>query len=188
MKSIPRLCRCGLCYFAISCCMWLTDLLPASGQFPGGFSQVHFDGTFVILGQHILDTSDIGVLLQETNPNFQNLPKSNGKDISWDSDGVRYTTDSKNLKITWVFDPAFLHSMGGHPSHVFQGKLSIFDIEIVRNKPVPKDLLSKDGFAAVGDHLPRYYRLEKNGWKINIITDRDRHPEAVSLEHSLSPD
>jgi hypothetical protein len=95
MKSMPRLCRCGLCYFSISCCILFTGLLPAWGQFPGGFSKVHFDGTFVILGQHILDTSDIGVLLQETNPNFQNLSKSNEKDISWDSDGVRYTADSK---------------------------------------------------------------------------------------------
>jgi hypothetical protein len=30
--------------------------------------------------------------------------------------------------------------------------------------------------------------VEKNGWKIIIITDRDRDPEAVTLEHSLSPD
>jgi hypothetical protein len=49
-------------------------------------------------------------------------------------------------------------------------------------------LLSKYGFEAAGDHVPRYYQLEKNGWKINIITDRDRDPEAVTLEHSLSPD
>jgi hypothetical protein len=188
MMSIPKLFQRGFCYFAISCCTWFTGLLTASGQSPGGFSQVHFDGTFLILGQHILDTSDIGVLLQETNANFQILPKSNGKDVSWDSDGVRYTTDSQNLKITWVVEPAFLHSMGGHPLQVFQGKLSIFDIEIALNKSVSKNLLSKDGFAAVGDHLPRYYRLEKNGWKINIITDRNRNPEAVTLEHSLNPD
>jgi hypothetical protein len=165
-----------------------TGLLPAWGQFPGGFSEVHFDGRFLILGQHILDTSDIGVLFQETNEHFQNLSKSNGKDLSWDSDGVRYTEDSKGLKITWVLAPDFLHSMDGHPTNFFKGKLSIFDIEIVRNKPVPTDLLSKYGFEAAGDHVPRYYQLEKNGWKINIITDRDRDPEAVTLEHSLSPD
>lgn len=64
--------------------MMFTGLLPAWGQSPGGFSEVHFDGTFLILGQHILDTSDIGVLLQETNEHFQNLSKSNGKDLSWD--------------------------------------------------------------------------------------------------------
>jgi len=143
--------------------MMFTGLLPAWGQSPGGFSEVHFDGTFVILGQHILDTSDIGVLLQETNPDFQNLSKSNGKDLSWDSDGVRYTSDSKDLKITWVLDPDFLHYMEGHPTHVFKGKLSIFEIEIVRNKPVPTDLLTKYGFEAAGDHAPRYYQLEKNG-------------------------
>jgi hypothetical protein len=152
------------------------------------FSEVHFDGTFVILGQHILDTSDIGVLLQETNQDFQNLSKSNGKDLSWDSDGVRYTADSKDLKITWVLDPDFLHYMDGHPTHAFKGKFSIFEIEIVQNRPVPTDLLSKYGFEAAGDYVPRYYQLEKNGWKINIITDRDRNPEAVTLEHSLSPD
>ena len=165
-----------------------TGLLPALGQFPGGFSEVHFDGTFVILGQHILDTSDIGVLLQETNQDFQNLSKSNGKDLSWDSDGVRYTADSKNLKITWVIASDFLRYMDGHPTHVFKGKFSIFEIEIVQNRPVPTDLLSKYGFEAAADHVPRYYQLEKNGWKINIITDRDRNPEAVTLEHSLSPD
>jgi hypothetical protein len=185
---MPRLYRCGLCYFSISCCILFTGLLPAWGQFPSGFSKVHFDGTFVILGQHILDTSDIGVLLQETNPNFQNLSKSNGKDISWDSDGLRYTADSKNLKITWVLDPAFLHYTDGHPKHVFQGTFSIFEIELVRNKPVRTDLLSKYGFKMAGDHVPRYYRLEKNGWKINVITDRDQNPEAVTLEHSVSPD
>lgn len=149
---------------------------------------MHFDCTFVILGQHILDTSDIGVLLQETNQDFQNLSKSNGKDLSWDSDGVRYTADSKDLKITWVLDPDFLHYMDGHPTHAFKGKFSIFEIEIVQNRPVPTDLLSKYGFEAAGDQVPRYYQLEKNGWKINIITDRDRNPEAVTLEHSLSPD
>ena len=165
-----------------------SGLLAAWGQSSGAFSEVHFDGTFVILGQHILDTSDIGVLLQETNQDFQNLSKSNGKDLSWDSDGVRYTADSKDLKITWVLDPDFLHYMDGHPTHAFKGKLSIFEIEIVRNRPVPTDLLSKYGFEAAGDHVPRYYQLKKNGWKINIITDRDRNPEAVTLEHSLSPD
>ena len=90
-----------------------TGFVPAWGQ--SEFSEVHFDGTFLILGQHILDTSDIGVLLQETNPDFQNLSKSNGKDLSWDSDGVRYTSDSKDLKITWVLDPDFLHYMDGKP-------------------------------------------------------------------------
>jgi hypothetical protein len=168
--------------------MMFTGLFPAWGQSPGGFSEVHFDGTFVILGQHILDTSDIGVLLQETNEHFQNLSKSNGKDLSWDSDGVRYTSDSKDLKITWVLDPDFLHYMDGHPTHVFKGKLSIFEIEIIRNKPISKALLSKYGFEAAGDHAPIYYQLEKNGWNINIIADRDRNPEAVTLEHSLSPD
>ena len=78
--------------------------------------------------------------------------------------------------------------MDGHPTNVFKGKLSIFEIEIVQNKPVQKVLLSKYGFEAAGDHAPIYYQLEKNGWKINIITDRDRDPEAVTLEHSLSPD
>jgi len=164
--------------------MLFTGLLPAWGQFPSGFTDVHFDGTFVILGQHILDTSDIRVLLQETNSHFQNLSKSNGKDVSWDSDGVRYTADSKGLKIIWVLDSAFLHYMEGQPTHVFKGTLSIFEIDIVRNKPVPTDLLSKYGFESAGDHEPRYYRLEKNEWKINIITDRDRNPEAVTLEHS----
>jgi hypothetical protein len=167
--------------------MMFTDLLPAWGQSPGGFSDVRFDGTFVILGQHILDTSDIGVLLQETNPDFQNLSKSNGKDLSWDSDGVRYTEDAKDLKITWVLDPDFLRYMESHPTHVFNGKLSIFEIDIVRNKPVPEALLSKYEFEAAGDQVPRNY-LKKNGWKINIITDRGRDPEAVTLEHSLAPD
>ena len=165
-----------------------TGLLPALGQFPSGFSDVHFDGTFVILGQHILDTSDIGVLLQETNPNFQNLSKSNGKDFSWDSNGVRYTSDSKHVKITWVIASDFLQYMDGHPTHVFEGKISIFEIEIVRNKPVPTALLSKYRFEAAGDQVPRYYQLEKNGWKINIITDQGQNPEAVTLEHSISPD
>jgi hypothetical protein len=168
--------------------MMFTDLLPAWGQSPGGFSDVRFDGTFVILGQHILDTSDIGVLLQETNPDFQNLSKSNGKDLSWDSDGVRYTEDAKDLKITWVLDPDFLRYMESHPTHVFNGKLSIFEIDIVRNKPVPEALLSKYEFEAAGDQVPRSYLLKKNGWKINIITDRGRDPEAVTLEHSLAPD
>jgi hypothetical protein len=78
--------------------------------------------------------------------------------------------------------------MDGHPTHVFKGKLSIFEIEIIRNKPIPKALLSKCGFEAAGDHPPIYYQLEKNGWNINIIADLDRNPEAVTLEHSLSPD
>ena len=168
--------------------MMFTDLLPAWGQSPGGFSDVRFDGTFVILGQHILDTSDIGVLLQETNPDFQNLSKSNGKDLSWDSNGVRYTEDAKDLKITWVLDPDFLRYMESHPTHVFNGKLSIFEIDIVRNKPVPEALLSKHEFEAAGDQVPRNYLLKKNGWKINIITDRSRDPEAVTLKHSLAPD
>jgi hypothetical protein len=188
MKGMLRLWRRGLGYFAISCCTVFTGLLAAWGQPVSGFSQMHFDGTFVILGQHILDTSDLGVLLQETNPHFQNLSKSDGKDFSWDSDGVRYTADSKNLKVTWVVDPTFLHDMDGHPTHVFNGKLSIFEIDIVRNKPVPEALLWKYGFEAGGDQAPRNYLLKKNGWKINIITDRDRNPEAVALEHSLAPD
>ena len=185
---MPKHWRGGLCRFAISCCFLFTDLLPARGQSPGGFSEVHFDGTFVILGQHVLDTSDIGVLLQETNPNFQNLSKSNGTDISWDADGVRYISDAKNLSITWVLDPDFLPSMDGHPTQVFKGKFSIFGSEIVPHQPFPTDWLSKYGFAAVGDQVPRNYQLEKNGWKINITTDRDRNPEAVTLQHSLSPD
>jgi hypothetical protein len=168
--------------------MILTGLVPAWGQFPGGFSKVHFDGTFVILGQHILDTSDLGVLLRETNPHFENLSKSNGKDFSWDSDGVRYTADSENLKITWAIDPNFLHYVDGHPTHVFKGSLSIFEIEIVRDKPILNTLLSKYGFETAGDHVPRYYQLKKNGWKINIITDRDLDPQAVTLEHSISPE
>jgi hypothetical protein len=168
--------------------MWSTGLPSALGQSPVGFSEVHFDGTFVILGEHILDTSDLGVLLQETNPDFKNLSKSDGKDVSWDSDGVRFTADSKDLKITWVIDPAFLPYMNGHPTQPFKGKVSIFEIEIIQNKPVPTDLLSKYGFEALGDQVPIYYRLEKNGWRINIITDRDRNPEAVTLQHSLSPD
>ena len=94
-----------------------TGFVPAWGQ--SEFSEVHFDGTFLILGQHILDTSDIGVILQQTNEHFQNLSKSNGKDLSWDSDGVRYTEDSKGLKITWVLAPDFLHSMDGRPTNVF---------------------------------------------------------------------
>jgi hypothetical protein len=188
MKGMPRLCRFGPTYFAISCCLMFTGLVPAWGQSRGDFSEVHFDGTFLILGQHILDTSDIGVILQQTNEHFQNLSKSNGKDLSWDSDGVRYTEDSKGLKITWVLASDFLHSMDGHPTNVFKGKLSIFEIEIVRNKPVQKVLLSKYGFEAAGDHAPIYNQVERNGWKIIIITDRDRDPEAVTLEHSLSPD
>lgn len=188
MKGMTMLCRCGACYFAIACCLMFTGLVAVWGQPVSGFSQVHFDGTFVFLGQHILDTSDIGVLLQRTNVNFKDLSKSNGKDISWDLDGVRYTEDSKDLKITWVLDPYFLQYMDGHPTHLFKGKLSIFEIGIVRNKPVSKDLLSKYGFEAVGDHAPRYYQLEKNGWKIKIITDQDRDAKAVTLEHSLRPD
>jgi hypothetical protein len=108
MKGMPRLWRCGPCYFAISCCVMFAGLVPAWGQSRGDFSEVSFDGTFVFLNQHILDTSDIGVLLQRTNADFQNLSKSNGKDLSWDSDGVRYTEDAKDLKITWVLDPDFL--------------------------------------------------------------------------------
>jgi hypothetical protein len=188
MKSMPRHWRGALCRFAIPCCFLFTGLLPAWGQSPVGFSEVHFDGTFVILGEHVLDTSDIGVLLQETNPNFQNLSKSNGKDISWDGDGVRYISDAKNLSITWVLDPDFLTSMDGHPTHVFKGKVYIFGTEIVPHQPFPTDWLSKYGFAAAGDQVPKNYQLEQNGWKINIITDRDRIPEAVTLQHSLSPD
>jgi hypothetical protein len=188
MKSMPRLCRYGLCYFAISFGMTFTGFLPARGQSAAGFSEVHFDGTFVDLGEHILDASDIGVLLQETNAHFQNLSNSSGTDLSWDSDGVRYTSNPKHLKITWVVDSNFLPSMDGHPTSVFKGKLSLFEIEIVRQKPVPADLLSKYGFEATGNQAPISYRLEKNGWIINIITDRDRNPEAVTLEHSLSPD
>ena len=169
MKGIPRFCRSRLFCFAISCCVLFTSLLPGWGQSPTGFSDVHFDGTFVILGQHILDTSDIGVLLQETNPDFKNMSTSSRKDVSWDSDGVRYTADSKDLKITWVLDTAFLPYMDGHPTHAFRGKVSLFEIEIVRSRPVPTDLLAKYGFQAPGDHLPVYYRLEKNGWRINII-------------------
>jgi len=78
--------------------------------------------------------------------------------------------------------------MESHPTHVFNGKLSIFEIDIVRNKPVPEALLSKYEFEAAGDQVPRNYLLKKNGWKINIITDRGRDPEAVTLEHSLAPD
>jgi hypothetical protein len=165
-----------------------TGPVAAWGQSNGDFSEAHFDGTFLILGQHILDPSDIGVILQQTNEQFQNLSKSNGEDLSWDSDGVRYTEDSNGLKITWVLAPDFLHSMDGHPTNVFKGKLSIFEIQIVRNEPVQAALLSKYGFESAGDHALIYYQLEKNGWKINIITDRDRKSEAVILEHSLSPD
>ena len=55
-----------------------TDLPQAYGQTPTGFSKMHFDGSFVSLGEHILDASDLGVLLQETNSNFVKLSKSNG--------------------------------------------------------------------------------------------------------------
>ena len=188
MKRMPRLYRRGLCYFALSCCTVATGLLPAAGQLPTGFSQVQFDGTFVILGRHILDASDLGVLLQETNPHYQDLSKSNGKDFSWDSDGVRFIADSKNLKVTWVVDPAFLHQMEGHPTHVFNGKLSILEIDIARNKPIPEELLSKYGFEGGVNQVPRNYLLKKNGWKINIATDRDQNPEAVTLEHSSTPE
>jgi hypothetical protein len=188
MKRLPALYRRGPYYFAIACYLVFTALLPARGQSSGDFSAVHFDGTFVHLGPHVLDTSDLGVLLERTNPDFQNLSKSNEKDLSWDSDGVRYTEAAKGLKMTWVVDPNFLHSMGGHPTHPFRGKLSIFEIEIVRNEPISKVLLSKDGFAATGNHPPISYRLEKNGWKVNIITDQNRDPQAVTLEHPLSPD
>jgi len=188
MKGMRRFRGCQLFCFAIACWMWSTGLPSALGHSPVGFSEVHFEGTFVILGEQILDTSDLGVLLQETNPDFKNLSKSDGKDVSWDSDGVRYTADSKDLKITWVIDPAFLPYMNGHPTQPFKDKVSIFEIEIIRNKPVPTDLLPKYGFEALGDQVPIYYRLEINGWRINIITDRDRNPEAVTLQHSLSPD
>jgi hypothetical protein len=179
-------CKPLFCYFAISCCLLLASFVPAWGQSRSDFSDVHFDGTFVHLGQHILDTSDIGVLLQRTNRDYRNLTKSNGEDLSWDSDGVRYIQEAKNLKITWVIDSNFLHSMGGHPTHFFGGKLSIFDLEIVRNQVLPKSSLSKCGFKPGGDQASRYYQLDKNGWKIKIFTDRDQHPEAVTLEHSLS--
>lgn len=188
MKGMPRFCRRGLCYFAVLCCTLFSELLPAWGQPVSGFSRVHFDGTLVSLGQHLLDTSDLLVLLQETNPHFQDLSKSDEKDFSWDSDGVRFTADSKNLKVTWVVDPIFLHSMDGHPTDVFKGKLSIFEIDIVRNKPVPEALLSEYGFEAAADQAPRNYLLKKNGWIINIITNPDRDPEAVTLEHSSTPD
>jgi len=188
MKGRSSLCRRGLCCFAISCYTVITGLIPAWGQPVTGFSQVHFDGTFVILGQHILDTSDLLVLLQEANPHYQDLSKSDGKDFSWDSDGVRFTADSKNLKVTWVVDPTFLHEMGDHPTRVFNGKLSILEIDIVRNKPITEALLSKYGFEAVADQVPRNYLLKKNGWKINIVTNRDQGPEAVTLEHSSTPD
>jgi hypothetical protein len=188
MKGILRLCGRGLFYFAISSCAGFTGLLLAWDAPVSGFSQVHFDGTFVMLGQHVLDTSDLGVLLAEANPHFQDLSKSDRKDLSWDSDGVRFTADSQTLKVTWVVDPTFLHEMSGHPTHVFNGKLSILEIDIVRNKPVQEGLLSKCGFEAAADQVPRNYLLKKNGWKINIITDRDRAPEAVTLEHSLTPE
>jgi hypothetical protein len=188
MKAVPRSCRRGLLHFAISCCAVLSWLLPARGQPVSGFSRVHFDGTFVNLGQHILNTSDLLVLLQETNPHFRDLSQTGEKDVSWDSDGVRFKADSKNLKVTWVVDPTFLHSMNGHPTNVFNGKLSIFDIDIVRNKPVPEAMLTEFGFKAAADGAPENYLLEKNGWRINIITNRDRAPEAVTLEHSITPD
>jgi hypothetical protein len=188
MNGMARLCRRGLCCFAISCCTLFTDLLPAWGQPVHGFSQVHFDGTFVILGQHILDTSDLGVLLQETDSNFRDLSNANGKDFSWDSEGVRYTSNSKSLKVMWVLDPSFLHAMNGHPTHVFDGKLSILAIDIVRNKPIPAALLSEYELEPAAGQVLETYLLKKNGWKISIITDRDRKPEAVTLEHSLAPD
>ena len=78
--------------------------------------------------------------------------------------------------------------MDGHPTDVFKGKLSIFDIDIVRNKPVPEALLSEYGFEAAAEQAPRNYLLKKNGWIINIVTNRDRDPEAVTLEHSSAPD
>jgi hypothetical protein len=142
----------------------------------------------VNLGQHILDTSSLLVLLQETNPHFRDLSQTGEKDVSWDSDGVRFKADSKNLIVTWVVDPSFLHSMNGHPTNVFIGKLSIFEIDIVRNKPVPEALLTEYGFKAAAEGAPENYSLEKNGWRINIITNRDRDPEAVTLEHSIAPD
>jgi hypothetical protein len=184
---MPRLRSFGAAYFAISCSLMLTGPAPAWSQTADDFSKAHFDGTFLILGGHILDASDIGVILQRTNEHFQNLSKSDRKDLSWDSDGVRYTEDSKRLKITWVLAPDFLHSMDGHPTNVFKGKLSIFEIQIVRNQPVKKNLLSKYGFEAAADYPSGYYELEKNGWKISIITDRDGDSEAVTLEHALSP-
>lgn len=188
MKGMPTLCGFRPTYLAISCCLMFTGLLPVWGQSSDDFSEVHFDGTFLILGQHILDTSDIRVVLQQTNEHFQDLSKSNGKDLSWDSDGVRYIENSKGLKITWVLAPDFLDSMDGHPTNVFKGKLSIFEIALSRNTTIPEALLSKYEFVAGGHQVPISYRLEKNGWKINIITDGDRAPEAVILEHSLNPD
>jgi hypothetical protein len=186
MKSLPNFFQFVVPSFATWCCLLFTGLPLASGQTPHGFSEMHFDGTFVILGEHILDTSDLGVLLQETNPNFQKLSKPNGTDLSWDSDGVRYTSDAKRLKIIWIVSTGFLRQVNGHPTHVFKGKLSIFDIKITPDKPVPSALLTKYGFAVTGSQLPRYYRLQQNGWIIDIITDRDRKPEAVSLEHGRS--
>ena len=184
---MPGLGRYRLCYLAILACTTLTGPIGAWGQSSSDFSEVNFDGTFVHLGGHILDASDLGVLLQRTNGNFQNLSKTNGEDLTWDADGVRYAQDAKNLKITWVIDPDFLHSMHGHPTYVFKGKLTLFDIDIVRNQAIPKALLSKNGFKAVGDNAPRSYQLDKNGWKINIVADQDRRPEAVTLEHLSSP-
>jgi len=78
--------------------------------------------------------------------------------------------------------------MGGHPTEVFKGKISIFEIDIVRDKPIPEALLSEYGFQAVADQALGNYLLKKNGWRISIITNRDRDPEAVTLEHSLTPD
>jgi hypothetical protein len=186
MKRMLRLFERGVCYFAVLWCTVFTGM--AWDEPVSGFSQVHFDGTFVMLGQHILDTSDLGVLLARANPHFRDLSKSDRKDLSWDSAGVRYTADSRNIKVTWVVDPAFLHEMEGHPTHVFNGKLSIFEIDLVRNKSVPEALLSQYGFEAAPDKVPRNYLLKKNGWQISIITDRDRAPEAVTLEHSLTPE
>ena len=186
MNDIPRLCRRALGHFIVFCCTLFAGLLPASGQ-PVGFSQVHFDGQFVMLGQHILDTSDLGVLLQRTNSNFRDLSNSKGKDFSWDSDGVRYTSNSKSLTVTWVVDPSFLHEMDGHPTHIYNGKLTIFEIDIIRNKPILEALLTKYRFVAASAKVPTNYQLKQNGWTINIITDRDRNPEAVILEHSLAP-
>ena len=186
MKTLLSFFRSVVSYFAISCWMMFTGLPLACGQTPSGFSKMHFDGTFVNLGEHVLDTSDLGVLLRETNSNFVKLSTSKGTDLSWDSDGVRYTSDAKSLKIIWIVDSSFLQHMGGHPAHVFKGKLSIFDIEIAAGKPVSGALLSKYGFAVSGNQLPRYYRLQQNGWIVNIITDQDRRPEAVSLEHGRS--
>jgi len=77
--------------------------------------------------------------------------------------------------------------MDGHPTHIYNGKLTIFEIDIIRNKPIAEASLTKYRFTAANAKVPTNYQLKQNGWTINIITDRDRNPEAVILEHSLAP-